>query len=133
MMELDPLIIGTPVFYKKKITGKTWSISELHAKRVYRQHCADVLRNCDRDKILILDQIGDDNGKNWEKICGFMGMNVPNEKWPHENKNASYASETFVSSGALIQIKLDAELKSRIVKFGIFSVVLPVLVHQFLK
>ena len=67
MMELDPLLIGTPCFYKRTFSGKTWQISELHAKRVYRQHCSDVLRNCDKDKILILDSIRDEKGDNMNR------------------------------------------------------------------
>merc|ERR1712071_427763 len=59
------------VEYRPKINwrGVPQPLDEVMIKRNYRQHCADVLRNCPKDKLLALE--GPNCG--WEVICKFLG------------------------------------------------------------
>ena len=60
-------------------------LDEFKMKRLYKAHNAHVLRNCPRDKLLILESYED---WTWDKICGWLNVKVPtNIPFPHENKS----------------------------------------------
>ena len=66
-----------------------WSLSspkllnELAIKRAYRQHNTDVINNCPKNRILILPDIN----CGWELLCQFTKKSIPEQEWPHMNKN----------------------------------------------
>merc|ERR1712242_593654 len=68
--------------------------------RAYRVHCADVLRNCPKDKLLVLDSVN----CGWDVICDFVGKPVPNVPFPHRNKNASITEEVVGKGSRINQI-----------------------------
>ena len=91
-----PLYYGHNVRPFKNWRGENAPLDELFVKRMYRRHCSDVLSNCPKDKLLVLDDIN----CGWKVICDFTGDNLPMEKgdlikWPHENKNAAIVKVIF--------------------------------------
>ena len=74
----------------KNWDGSYAPLDEIFVKRMYRRHNSDVLSNCPKEKLLILDDIN----CGWEVICEFTGDSLPFVggklvDWPHENKNAA--------------------------------------------
>ena len=48
-------------------------------------HNANFLKNCPEDKRLILPEIN----CGWKIICDFVGVDIPDDPYPHKNKNSS--------------------------------------------
>ena len=81
-------------------------------KRNYRQHCADVLRNCPKEKLLVLDQ----PNCGWEVICKFVGKPVPEGvEWPHKNKKGGIVKEMFAKDRRMPQVMMK-EQKQQMMK-----------------
>ena len=103
---------------------KPWRISlddinELNVRRCYRAHNADVLTNCPKDRILVLN---DENIGKWEVLCNFLGVSVPeNTEWPFSNKGGEIAFSIRYGNGLLIS-QIYKELKR-----GLLTVVLGIL------
>lgn len=51
-----------------------------HALRVYHEHNEAVRRGVDAARLLVFD-VAD----GWEPLCGFLGVAVPDEPFPHQN------------------------------------------------
>ncbi|MGD1949872.1 MAG: sulfotransferase family protein [Leptolyngbyaceae cyanobacterium] len=60
-------------------------VSESQLIDRYNQHNADV-ENYFRDRPQDLLTVNWEEGDGWEKLCGFLGKDVPNEPLPHANK-----------------------------------------------
>ena len=82
-------------FNGKDNWGNVTPISELHCKRAYRQHCTDVLTNCPKENLIVLDSIN----QTYEEFCQKLGMVVPEsckgQAWPTENKDSSLIKKQF--------------------------------------
>jgi hypothetical protein len=59
------------------------------AIRLFKEHEEDVKRSVPADKLLIFETGVD----GWEKLCRFLGKEVPDKSWPHLNQR-----ETFTTS-----------------------------------
>lgn len=91
------------------------SIYETKCRRLYRQHCADVLQNCPKDKLLVLENIN----CGWEVLCNFTGKDIPvNTPWPHKNKNASITHEFFLNPNARMPKAVRKEAAATIKWYG---------------
>ncbi|XP_077973749.1 uncharacterized protein LOC144429546 [Styela clava] len=62
-------------------------------KLAFRKHNCGVIRNASKDKLLIYSV-----KEGWEPLCRFLGIEVPDIPFPHENKEGKIA-EKIVSSG----------------------------------
>lgn len=85
------------------ITGQKMKFNEMHTVKRYQEHNANFLRNCPKDKRLVLEQ--EDFGK-WEPICQFMDKPIPEEYqegFPHENKNNQISQELGELIGGIIK------------------------------
>lgn len=51
-----------------------------HAIRAYEEHNAGVIRDVPADRLLVISP-----GAGWEPLCGFLGVPVPAEPYPHLN------------------------------------------------
>ena len=51
----------------------------------YQMHNAHFLRNCPENRRILINTFK----CTWEDICNFTGDAVPDQPWPHENKNAA--------------------------------------------
>merc|ERR1711879_550927 len=95
--------------------GVVTPIDEVICRRLYRQHCADVLRNCPKEKLLILDS----PNCGWKILCDFIGVDVPVETpWPHKNKKGQIAEDLFKNQNARIPMAVRMEINKRIKIFG---------------
>jgi len=107
-------MFGTELKYEINWRGQWHPLDEMMSKRLYRQHCADVLTNCPKDKLLVLDS----PNCGWEILCDFIGVDAPVEKaWPHVNKNGTIIEE-LIDEDARIPKALQAEMMSRMKTAG---------------
>ena len=86
---LDPQLFGenttkVSVFLKKPV------MNEFNMKRCYLAHNAMIKTNAPKDRLLILEDYGDFN---WEILCGFVGVAVPDLPFPAENRRSGDDSE----------------------------------------
>ncbi|KAH8548260.1 hypothetical protein BGW37DRAFT_560105 [Umbelopsis sp. PMI_123] len=66
------------------------------AIRLFKDHEEEVNRTVPADKLLIFETGVD----GWEKLCRFLGKEVPDKPWPHVNSRETFASTTeLVVSG----------------------------------
>lgn len=56
-----------------------------HAISIFNRHNQQVIERIAKDRLLVY-QAGD----GWEPLCGFLGVAVPNETFPHLNDTASF-------------------------------------------
>lgn len=90
-------------------------IDETMLRRSYRQHCADVLKNCPKEKLVILE--GPNCG--WELMCKIVGVPIPeNICWPHKNKKASILAEEL-QPGSRMSMAIKEEALNRLYRFGL--------------
>jgi hypothetical protein len=52
-------------------------------KRKYVEYNERVLAEIPPDRLLVMNIVG---GDGWEKLCPFLGMSIPSEPFPHENR-----------------------------------------------
>jgi len=57
-------------------------------KRAYRQHNANVMQNCPKDKLLIYEF-----KQGWEPLCKFLNLPVPDQEFPFRNKGGDITRE----------------------------------------
>lgn len=58
--------------------------SEFLYKKKYIEHNERVMATVPAKRLLVIDIAA---GDGWEKICHFLGMPIPSESFPHENKS----------------------------------------------
>jgi hypothetical protein len=56
------------------------------AMRLFLEHDEDVKRTVPADRLLIFNT-GEDG---WDKLCSFLGKEVPNKPWPHVNQSENF-------------------------------------------
>jgi hypothetical protein len=57
--------------------------SEYWYKRRFAEHNAFIKGTVPKDELLVMDIVG---GDKWERLCPFLGVEVPNEEWPWRNR-----------------------------------------------
>ena len=68
----------------------------MHARQAYRKHCADVLHNCPKENLVVLENLKD---QSYGKICAKIGIEVPKsvadkaDEWPNANANQKWVKE----------------------------------------
>ena len=67
----------------KRFWASTGGPDELLLKNRYRTHNAAVHHLVEKNSLLVLDSLSD----GWTVLCDFVGKEVPDEPWPHENKD----------------------------------------------
>ena len=70
----------------------------------------EVVPNCPKHKLLILK----DENFGWNEICNFLGLEVPDCDFPHENKNLEFSEKTFGKMDSPINRFLRAEIMVRV-------------------
>lgn len=79
---------------------RTWSLkwmqlNEMTLRRNYRMHNICFLAECPEDRRLVLDKLGE-----WEPICEFVGCDVPDVVFPHDNKGGSITADILGGKAA---------------------------------
>jgi Sulfotransferase domain len=69
---------------------------ERHAVEVYHRHNEEVVRTLGADAVLVYDV-----KQGWEPLCGFLGVDVPPEPFPHANDAAAMRRRIDRASGAV--------------------------------
>ncbi|KAH8548257.1 P-loop containing nucleoside triphosphate hydrolase protein [Umbelopsis sp. PMI_123] len=58
------------------------------AIRLFKEHEEEVKRTVPADRLLIFETGVD----GWDKLCSFLGKEVPNKPWPHINQRETFTS-----------------------------------------
>lgn len=66
-----------------------------HAIEVYHRHNEDVVRTLGPDNVLVYDV-----KQGWEPLCAFLGVEVPEEDFPHANDSAAMRRRIAEAAGA---------------------------------
>jgi len=124
--KMEPLTVGESCFHFRNWYGKRVVHSEINIRRAYRQHNADFVRNCPKNRRLILPEIG----CGWKFLCDFLGCDQPmNIEFPHENKGGSLARKTV---GKVAQYKRDA-IRDRLIGMVGFGLLCGYFGRKFLR
>ncbi|KAG2228470.1 P-loop containing nucleoside triphosphate hydrolase protein [Thamnidium elegans] len=71
------------------LDGKTFNpeffLKEEEIKQVYRDHIEEVKKNIPEDQLLVVEL-----GEGWERICKFLGKDVPDVPYPKSNSTAEF-------------------------------------------
>ena len=92
--------MANPIYNMRSITWKPYAISDLHLLYCYRRHNSHFLRNCPEDKRLILDKLGE-----WEPICKFINVDVPDFEFPHENQKKEISANIIKGRGNIRELE----------------------------
>ena len=77
-----PLQLGETPKYFRNWSWKFYKYNEHLVRRKYRQNNADILQNCPKDKLLVLDSMN----AGFKPICEFLNLPLPPDcEWPHCN------------------------------------------------
>ncbi|GAA2204682.1 sulfotransferase family protein [Nonomuraea monospora] len=60
-------------------------LDRAHAMEVFERHNAEVVAGVPADRLLVFDV-----RQGWEPLCGFLGVAVPSEPFPHLNEAAAF-------------------------------------------
>ncbi|OEV05192.1 sulfotransferase family protein [Streptomyces oceani] len=58
---------------------------EARAIRAFEEHNAAVRREVDPERLLVFEV-----AQGWEPLCSFLGVEIPDEPFPHENDSATF-------------------------------------------
>jgi hypothetical protein len=72
------------------VYGSTIALEYLYKKR-YLEHNERVQREVSPDRLLVMDLTA---GDGWDKLCGFLGLRVPDRPFPHEHRGAQRIQRT---------------------------------------
>ena len=72
------------------VYGSTIALEYLYKKR-YLDHNEGVLREVPAERLLVMDLTA---GDSWEKLCGFLGLPVPDAPFPHEHRSTQPVQKT---------------------------------------
>lgn len=78
---------------REKMYGDRNVIPELYLPRYYRRevdvmsHFIDVYGDRWKDKLLVICWEQNDSDTNWEMLCSFLGVDIPDVEFPHKNKS----------------------------------------------
>ena len=99
----------------KDALGKTFDFKawETNFRRQYRQHYADLKRNCPEDKVLVMDDIN----IGWETLCEFVEKPAPTDPWPHANKGGEIINTILIDPDERMPTLLNGELVSNFMKW----------------
>ncbi|MFZ2031281.1 MAG: sulfotransferase family protein [Vitreimonas sp.] len=67
---------------------------ELLFKKRYNNHNALVMTTTPKERLLVMDITA---GDGWEKLCPFIGMDIPDKPFPHEDAPAFVANDHGVT------------------------------------
>ncbi|XP_076802192.1 uncharacterized protein LOC143446445 [Clavelina lepadiformis] len=81
-------------------------------KKAFRQHTQYCLQNCPPDKLLVYDV-----RQGWEPLCEFLGKEIPDESFPHENVAGSIVDKLMATHPAAIRVQ--REMKFTITLFSL--------------
>lgn len=73
-------------------------VSEEKWRELYREHYSGI-ENYFRGREQDVLHISIVNGEGWEKLCLFLGKEVPNKQFPHENAAGEATSRVWSSLG----------------------------------
>ena len=59
-----------------------------YAKQVFEEHNAEVKRSVPTDRLLVYEP-----GEGWERLCAFLGVDTPDEPYPHSNLSEDFGRE----------------------------------------
>nr|XP_039273333.1 uncharacterized protein LOC120347434 [Styela clava] len=80
-------------------------ISPTVAKKRYRDHNTGVLARAPKDQILEFKL-----SQGWEPLCKFLGKQIPEEDFPHKNRNASVLQDLLNESPVFHQMKFEMKI-----------------------
>ncbi|KOG26255.1 sulfotransferase family protein [Streptomyces wedmorensis] len=66
-----------------------------HAIAAYHRHNEEVVRALGADNVLVYDV-----KQGWEPLCAFLGVDVPQEEFPHANDSAAMRQRIAAAAGA---------------------------------
>ncbi|MFG3038147.1 sulfotransferase family protein [Streptomyces sp. NPDC048330] len=66
-----------------------------HAIAAYHRHNEEVVRVLGADNVLVYDV-----KQGWEPLCAFLGVDVPQEEFPHANDSAAMRQRIAAAAGA---------------------------------
>jgi hypothetical protein len=72
------------------VYGSTVAL-EYPYKKKYLDHNGRVLREVPAERLLVMDLTA---GDGWEKLCGFLGLPVPDAPFPHEHRSMQPVQKT---------------------------------------
>jgi len=104
----------------KTLYNGGFKFNKLLSASKFRQHNADVLQNCPKEKLLHLK----DDTFNWETICEFLGVDIPKDsegkvkEFPHMNKKGKFIDD-YVATESPQNLLLKQELRASFLKFGL--------------
>ncbi|XP_076801924.1 uncharacterized protein LOC143446253 [Clavelina lepadiformis] len=76
-------------------------------KRGFRQHTKYCQQNCPPDKLLVYDV-----GQGWAPLCEFLGKEIPDKPFPHENVAGNVSDKLMATHPAFIRIQREAATTS---------------------
>lgn len=78
----DPMSQPFTTLLRNRVYG-SHRATEYLFKRVYQQHIEQVQRDIDPARLLIMDIT---KGDGWQKLCPFLGVEIPSVDFPHLNE-----------------------------------------------
>nr|XP_039268203.1 uncharacterized protein LOC120343149 [Styela clava] len=91
---VNRIMFGNHTFFPWNVFN---GISSTVTKKRYRDHCSSVLERAPKDRLLICDL-----REGWEPLCEFLGKDVPDTPFPHENERGKLA-ETWMKRSPIFK------------------------------
>ncbi|XP_076803509.1 uncharacterized protein LOC143447341 [Clavelina lepadiformis] len=83
-------------------------------KRSFRQHTKYCQQNCPPDKLLIYDV-----RQGWAPLCEFLGKEIPDQPFPHENVAGNIVDKLMAKHPALIRMQREMKVTVALMSFAL--------------
>ncbi|CAK8677576.1 unnamed protein product [Clavelina lepadiformis] len=83
-------------------------------KKAFRQHTQYCLQNCPPDKLLVYNV-----RQGWAPLCEFLGKEIPDESFPHENVAGNIVGKLMATHPAAIRVQREVKFTITILSLGL--------------
>ncbi|CAK8680134.1 uncharacterized protein LOC143463427 [Clavelina lepadiformis] len=93
-------VMGLWGLYMRHPIDFSTSRNQMIVKKSFRQHGQYCAKNCPPDKLLVYDV-----RQGWAPLCEFLGKEIPDKPFPHENVAGNVVAEMMAKHPALIRMQ----------------------------
>ncbi|CAK8677519.1 unnamed protein product [Clavelina lepadiformis] len=88
--------------------------NEMWLRKRFRQHTQYCKQNCPPDKLLVYDV-----RQGWVPLCEFLGKEIPDKPFPHENAAGNIVDNLMAKHPALIRMQREMKVTVALLAFGL--------------
>ena len=120
----NSLSVKSLLFGKYNMMCQVMDQPKFLVERRHRMHAADILTNCPKDKLILLNDRSDSEDFTWKKFCQKVGIptnRIPQDcdpnGFPHVNKSGSFVKDQFANVKSEFDMIYRRERRENVIKY----------------